>query len=73
MSDKKNCPFKLALKTRYGTPAYCDEAKCAWWCDWANCCAMVAVPAEMCERITCVESVYNEKHDWDDCEWMNDE
>ena len=72
MSDKKLCPFKFCIN-RYGVNVHCDEAKCAWWCDWANCCAMVAVPAEISEQIPHINLVCNEKRDWDDCEWMNDD
>jgi hypothetical protein len=21
----------------------CEKDSCAWWCSWANCCAMVAI------------------------------
>ena len=29
----------------------CDEEECAWWCEWAKCCAMVAIPAELSDRM----------------------
>ena len=41
------CPlWRLAGRAPYE----CDQDKCAWWCDWAKCCAMVAIPAEISDR-----------------------
>lgn len=44
---RKLCPFKFAA---YQYLRDCEKEECAWWCDWANCCAMVAVPAEISDR-----------------------
>ena len=30
----------------------CEKDNCAWWCAWANCCAMLIISREM----------YNAKH-----------
>lgn len=45
---KKFCPFKFAASSYLRE---CEEKKCAWWCEWANCCVMVAVPAEISDRV----------------------
>lgn len=45
MENKKFCTFKFNSYMRN-----CDKEKCAWWCEWANCCAMVAVPSEISDR-----------------------
>lgn len=29
----------------------CKKENCAWWCEWGRCCAMVAIPAELSDRI----------------------
>ena len=42
-----NCPFRI-IAGRF--PYDCDKEECAWWCAWANCCAMVAIPAEISDR-----------------------
>ena len=49
MENRKVCPFK----TINITPQYdmsCVKNNCAWWCEWADCCAMVTIPAEISDR-----------------------
>lgn len=46
MENKKRCPLKFAMPG----DRYCEEQECAWWCQWADCCAMVAIPAEISDR-----------------------
>ena len=46
VEDKKLCPLKFAMPGY----RYCEEQECAWWCQWADCCAMVAIPAEISDR-----------------------
>lgn len=43
-----DCPLKKITADRYYVN--CDQHKCAWWCAWANCCAMVAISAEISDR-----------------------
>ncbi len=45
--DVKLCPFKFCSA---GYEA-CVKSKCAWWCEWAKCCAMVGVAAELSDRL----------------------
>lgn len=42
----KICPL-MSIKYRKS----CDEEECAWWCEWAKCCAMVVIPAELSDRM----------------------
>ena len=44
---RKFCPFKFAVNIYLRD---CEKEKCAWWCDWANCCAMVALSSEISDR-----------------------
>lgn len=41
----KYCPLRHDGNSR------CLEEECAWWCEWAKCCAMVAIPAELSDRM----------------------
>lgn len=41
----KYCP--LRANGTFG----CLEENCGWWCEWAKCCAMVAIPAELSDRM----------------------
>jgi len=43
-----DCPLKLITTDRYYTE--CDKEECAWWCAWANCCAMVAISSEISDK-----------------------
>ena len=49
MESKKVCPLKFAIATFRDDPLcyQCEEEKCAWWCQWTESCAMVAIPAEL--------------------------
>ena len=29
----------------------CQGEECAWWCEWSKCCALVAIPAEISDRM----------------------
>lgn len=29
----------------------CVHRECAWWCSWSKCCAMVAISAELSDRL----------------------
>lgn len=52
MEIKKVCPLKFKASIRRDCPLdwQCEENDCAWWCEWAECCAMVAIPAEISDR-----------------------
>lgn len=41
------CPLRYMFDR---CPMECQENDCAWWCEWAKCCAMVAIPAEISDR-----------------------
>ena len=49
MENKKVCPLKFTIGTFRDDPLcyQCEEEKCAWWCQWTESCAMVAIPAEL--------------------------
>ena len=42
LEDIKFCPLRSVM---------CDKEKCAWWCKWLDCCAMVAIPAEIANKM----------------------
>ena len=42
-----DCPLRMMI-SRYQYD--CEESNRAWWCAWAKCCAMVAIPAEISDR-----------------------
>ena len=44
----KRCPMKFNSSILIGE---CYREQCAWWCSWAECCAMVAIPAEISDRV----------------------
>ena len=48
METKKICP----LLTINGITAFCEKNKCAWWCEFDNCCAMVSIPAQLVDRLS---------------------
>lgn len=52
MENKKVCPLKFKPSILRDCPLdyQCEEENCAWWCEWADCCAMVAIPAEISDR-----------------------
>lgn len=50
MDNKKVCPLKFLKTASFMESFKCEEEKCAWWCQWADCCAMVAIPAEISDR-----------------------
>ena len=49
MESKKVCPLKFTIGVFRDDPLcyQCEEEKCAWWCQWTESCAMVAIPAEL--------------------------
>lgn len=47
---KKICPMSIGGPNIHSRD--CMGSKCAWWCSWANCCAMVAIPAELSDRLS---------------------
>ena len=47
MSENKFCPMKATGPNSYAQEPNCEEEKCAWWCKWCECCALVAIPAHM--------------------------
>lgn len=48
--DKRVCPLKFLKKDTLSEKFECVEENCAWWCKWAKCCAMVAIPAKISDR-----------------------
>lgn len=48
--DKRVCPLKFLKKDTLSEKFECVEENCAWWCEWAKCCAMIAIPAEISDR-----------------------
>lgn len=48
--DKRVCPLKFLKKVTLLENFECVKENCAWWCEWAKCCAMVAIPAEISNR-----------------------
>lgn len=50
-SMKKICPL---------TQNFCKEFKCGWWCSWSECCAMIAIPAEISDRISDLQQTINQ-------------
>lgn len=50
MEVNKLCPIKF-LKKDYMLEAFeCEQERCAWWCEWANSCAIAVIPAEISDR-----------------------
>lgn len=42
-----NCPLRRIA----GTFSECEKDECAWWCKWANRCAMVTIAGEISDRM----------------------
>lgn len=42
----KMCPMPRTI------PNACKEEGCAWWCEWDKCCALVAIAAELSDRLS---------------------
>lgn len=40
---KKYCP--LMQRT-------CCQGDCSWWCEWSKCCALVAIPSAIEDRMS---------------------
>lgn len=36
------CPLKFLKKSTLMERFKCEKDKCAWWCEWAKCCAIFA-------------------------------
>ena len=49
MSENKLCPIFVALQQSYHR--HCIEDECGWWCEWNKSCAMVAIAAEVSDRL----------------------
>lgn len=49
VNQKKLCPF-LSMTPQHASD--CVEEECAWWCEWTDCCALVAIPAEISDRLS---------------------
>lgn len=47
MENKKLCPLMFQIYNGQGYPQdyLCEEENCAWYCNWTESCAMVAIPA----------------------------
>lgn len=50
MENRKVCPLKFTGQTGFAYDPYCKKEDCAWWCEWAERCAMVAISAEISNR-----------------------
>lgn len=48
--DKRVCPLKFLKKDTLSEKFEFVEKNCAWWCEWAKYCAMVAIHAEISNR-----------------------
>lgn len=49
----KLCPLLTITPQHVGKQTYfCMREECAWWCEWTDCCALVAIPAEISDRLS---------------------
>lgn len=52
MKDKTLlCPLKFGGQNFFAQSPECEKENCAWWCDWDECCALTAIPAEINDRM----------------------
>lgn len=43
--------MKCPMKMNSGRCDFeCEKDRCAWWCSWANCCAVVVISREAAKR-----------------------
>lgn len=50
MEHTMKCPLKFLKKETMSEDFECEQDKCAWWCSWAKCCAIAAIPVEISDR-----------------------
>jgi hypothetical protein len=51
MENKKVCPLKFCGQNNFAQTPWCEKEDCAFWCGWASCCALVAIPSEISDRM----------------------
>lgn len=54
-----DCPLKFGSVNSLMEPWACKKEKCAWWCEWIQCCAMVAIPSEISNRLDEIRRAIN--------------
>ena len=49
--ERKACPLKFGGQNSFAQTPWCEKEKCALWCGFDCCCALVSVSVEISDRI----------------------